>query len=40
MDRNLKRNISIHNKIAKSIIQNHLEIYNVIEQTRLKKELN
>ena len=39
MDRNLKRNISIHNKIAKKYNSHHLEIYNAIEQTRLKKEL-
>lgn len=39
MDNLLKSNIEIHNKIAKKYHNKHSEIFNDIEQNRLKKEL-
>ncbi len=40
MDKNLIRNINIHNKIAKEYDSIHNEIFNKVEQSRIKKELN
>ena len=39
MNKNLIRNITIHNKQAKTYNFNHGEIFNELEQSRLKKEL-